>query len=642
MWSEVVLPLAATLALLGVPGLVLGAAAGLRGAWLAAATAPLSVTTVATASVVAEWGGVTWSVVPVVVMTAAAAVVLAAGRRVLVGRWGSDEPRGAAGPWPVLLAVGLAAGLIGRRLWLILQRPDAVSQSYDNIFHLNAVQYVLQTGSASPFTVGGMTSPEGNLGFYPSAWHAVVSLVADLTGAGVPVAVTAVTLVVACVVWPLSVVVLARTWFGTSAALTVAAGVLAAATAAFPFLLLTYGILYPLFLSGAVLPLAVAALARAAGVGVTGPPRGVCALLLVGVVPGMAVAHPSALVALLAFSVPVAAVVAVRHLRHPSRRVPVVAAVAAYLVLGLVAVRVIRPPADQIYWPTIVTTGQAVGEVLTASVYGMPVAIALALLTLLGIVVSLRGGRGAGAAASGAFVIAGLLYVLAAGSQQDWLRTLLVGPWYNNPPRLAALVPLAMIPLAARGAEAVHDRGRAWLRDRDQRIDRPRARAVVAVVGVVALVVATHVGGPLRQITTESQRSFALVDDAWLLTPDESRLLERVPDLVPPDSVIAGSPYTGAGLALALADRRVLMPHLLMDIGADTARVNRSLRFATPGSETCAAIDRLGVDFVLDFGEQQINNYEVTYPGLENLERSDAVEEIDREGEAVLYRVVGC
>ena len=138
------------------------------------------------------------------------------------------------------------------------------------------------------------------------------------------------------------------------------------------------------------------------------------------------------------------------------------------------------------------------------------------------------------------------------------------------------------------------------------------------------------------------QRNFALVGDAWFLTPDEVTLLERLPEHVPADEVVAGNPWTGAGMTYAIGDRKPLMPHLLMEIDDETEAINDGLSTATPGSAACRAVRDKHVGFVLDFGDLQINNAVEDYPGLDDLADSDVVREVDRQGEAVLYEVVGC
>ncbi|MDF1704585.1 MAG: hypothetical protein P1U38_07410 [Aeromicrobium sp.] len=646
--SELIVPVLVTLAVLAVPGLVMGAAVGARGAWLAAVAAPLSLTAIGTAAVVASWVGLTWSVLPVLLVGLVATAVLAAGRRVLTGAWGvpqrgSDEV--APSPaWPVIGAVAAGAVLIGRRLVVVLQQPDAISQSYDNVFHLNAVGFIERTGSASPLTLGQMTT-EGSLGFYPSGWHALVSLVVDLTGVSIPVATNAAMIAVACVVWPLSVVLLTRTWFGTSTVATLAAGVFAGSIAAFPFVPLTYGVLYPLFLSGAVLPVAVAALARGAGVARVGPPVALAWILLLGVLPGLGIAHPSAVVATIVFSVPIViGAIAVRFATaSPRRRTLLVAGGVLHLLVVAVALQLLRPPSTEIHWSTIESPQRAVRAVLDGSLFGTPavyVVFAAALVGALFVLVSDR--RVPHLVAGGLYVVSAGLYVVVASIDSQVLRDVLTGSWYNNAPRLAALVPLTVIPFAAWGVARVVSLVAGLSVVRERVPTRGPVVVGLAALGTVALVGATLVGGPLRPYTEQMQRNFALVGDAWFLTPDEVTLLERLPEHVPADEVVAGNPWTGAGMTYAIGDRKPLMPHLLMEIDDETEAINDGLSTATPGSAACRAVRDKHVGFVLDFGDLQINNAVEDYPGLDDLADSDVVREVDRQGEAVLYEVVGC
>src|SRR5690606_35955178 len=118
-------------------------------------------------------------------------------------------------------------------------------QSFDNIFHLNAIRYIVDTGIASPLEIGQMTSPGGGLPFYPSAWHATVAIIVQLSGTSIPVAVNTAALVTAAVVWPVGILALSRMLLGSSASVIVGTGIVAAAVPAFPLLPMDFGVLYP-------------------------------------------------------------------------------------------------------------------------------------------------------------------------------------------------------------------------------------------------------------------------------------------------------------------------------------------------------------------------------------------------------------
>ena len=84
------------------------------------------------------------------------------------------------------------------------------------------------------------------------------------------------------------------------------------------------------------------------------------------------------------------------------------------------------------------------------------------------------------------------------------------------------------------------------------------------------------------------------------------------------------------------------MAHTLTATTSDTDLINEDLDEATAESPVCGAVRREKVDFVLDFGSREIHGDRHPFPGLEDLKDSNAVELVDRVGEAALYRVTAC
>jgi hypothetical protein len=169
----------------------------------------------------------------------------------------------------------------------------------------------------------------------------------------------------------------------------------------------------------------------------------------------------------------------------------------------------------------------------------------------------------------------------------------------------------------------------------------------VAGIGVLLAalaVVGTQTGpaSPVPMALQWASYSYYLGPDSPLISSDEMTLMGRIDEHVQPGVTIAGSPYTGASLAYALADRPVLMPHLLMEITDDLETVNEGLADAEAGDEVCQALDRLGAGFVLDFGDVRIIDSGMDLSGLEGLEDSDAVRLVDEQGTARLYEIVAC
>ena len=628
---------------IAVVGMPLAYAAGLRGFWMFSAAAPLALTAVSGTAVVAAWIGVPWSIAPVLVVT-----VLASGLLLLLRRRARPEGRleHRIDPW-LVAALALAAVLLSLRVWETIGRPDAISQTFDNIFHLNGIRYVLTTGSASSLTLGGMTSLDASPPFYPAAWHALCALVVQLTGVSIPVAVNAVTLVTAAVVWPLSTVLLARTLFGRSSVVSVSAALIATAIPAFPLLLMHYGVLYPFQLGLAVLPVALAAAARVTGVVPRAEPDGVgwWALVLVGLIPGMSLAHPGAFVAWLALTVPFALLLVVRAWRAAStarRRFGIAAGLLVYLALGAGTILVLRPPLEARGWPLQMGMGQAVGQMLTVSMWYGVSAVAIAVAAVLGIAWALIDRTRPALAALGMYGVAGLLFVTVAALPLSRVRDALTGAWYNNFPRLAAVLAVAMVPLAVYGVlrtlRAVASVPRVTrLRERTPR----SARIAIGVVAAASFGVAVQ-GTHMDAAVVRAQQTYAITPESPLLSADEYELLLRLDGHVPEGVAVAGSAWTGASLAFALADRPVLMPHTLMEISAEIEVINNELDGAVAGSAVCAAAEELNVGFVLDFGGREVHGGQHDMPGLDDLENSSAVVLVDSEGEARLYELVSC
>lgn len=631
-------------ALTFLPGLLVARLLRLRGvAWLAV-SAPLSISLIAVSALAAGAVGVPWSAIPVAILTGVAAVAAWAWSR-WIGRPVTTVPRGsnAADRLTTLVALAVPAIAIGVLLARAMHDPEFFSQRYDNFFHLNAVRYVLDTGNASPLWLGTMTSPDGTLPFYPSAWHATVSLIVQLSGASVIAATNATIFAVAALVWPLGAIFLVRTLLGSGRVATVAAGVFAAAFPAFPYLPLHYGVLYPLFLGLACAPAALAVcwfITRPGHVA----RRQDWVLLLVLLIPGVGVAHPGALLAVVALSAPMVIAGLLCRALGASRvqRGRVVILLAAYVIAGIVLLLVVRPPADQIYWPTIESIPQAVGSVVTAAVYGYPAAWLPAVFIAIGAYSVLRRPSYARVVVLAAAVIGSVLYIVVSASSSETLRNFLTGPWYNNPPRLASIWVLGVVPLAALGV----DHAVRWLM-RVRSFARPRnwvrRHAVVSSAILALLLVFGAQGAALRQASADINYTYEVRADAPIVSPDELALMLELDRLVPADAVIAGDPYTGSSFAYALSGRRVLMPHLLMNVSDDMRLISED--FATEGSDPrmCQALADTGARYILDFSaDGDFMENDADFDGLAGLSASPYVALVAQEGDARLYAVTSC
>ncbi len=587
-WSAAAPSLVAAGALLVLPGLLVVLVGGIRGVVAAALAPVLSVTVVGVTAVGAQLLGMPLGPLALVAGTGAVVVAVLAARLVAhrVGRGWSLAPDGDG--WRPLVAglAGAAVGAVSIGVGLArgMRSPDRWPQTFDTVFHLSAVDHVLRTGDGSSLTVGTLVTPERQHGFYPAAWHDLVALVASWTGAGPPAAANAVALTAAALAWPLGCVALARVAAGPVPGILAAAGALAAGLTASPVLLTGYGTLWPNALATALLPACLALLADVLGLGPrrAAPPLVGWTLLAAAVV-GLGLAHPNAVVSLLVLGS--AALVVGWWPRGRRHRV-----VALSVAAGVGWLVLLSPAFDgqrATSWPARERMPQALGEWLSVAPQRLPIPAILAGLVLVGcIVAAVRPGLRWLLAVH---LTGGAMFVLVAGSDGTVSR-LVSGAWWDDPFRLAALVGLAGVPLAAIGLDAAV----RWVGSRLGSTTAPLLAGLTAAMAVlvVAAAIVPGTGDTSRVLSTWYGA------DA-MLTPAERAFVGSIGAVVPAGERVAGNPWDGAALSGPLARREAVFPHLVGQWGADRELLATSLSTGVQDPGVCAALHRLRVRYVL-------------------------------------------
>jgi hypothetical protein len=300
-----------------------------------------------------------------------------------------------------------------------------------------------------------------------------------------------------------------------------------------------------------------------------------------------------------------------------------------YLVSGLGLVFALR---QGNWWEPQLGTVEALERVFTLRLEGYGLPLATAALVILGLVVAVRAKNSFSWAIVGIWFVAASLYIISISVSAPILRGI-TGLWYNDARRLSALFVIAAIPLAVLGFRWLVDSitprlRRGWIAE----------AALIALIAVIALSSADY-----PRFSSVMRANYTLSSDSPLLTEDEAALIQRLPDNVAPDALIAANPWTGTALAYAFADREVIYPHSLMnDVGSDRKAIMDSLKQADRRPEVCEAVERLNVQYVLDFGFQGLDRDPHSYPGIEGIKNSPLFELVDQEGEAKLYRFIGC
>ncbi|WP_459346393.1 DUF6541 family protein [Arthrobacter sp. MDB2-24] len=670
------------------PGLIVLAAAGVRRIGLVALAAPISMSIGSCLAVVLPYLGVPFNPATYIAFSLCLAAVVLLVRRLLlrnesagvrfVRRTGGvalidNRPLDGGGlpVWITRLLVPVAVAfpgiIIGSRYITGFGSPENFSQTFDNVYHLNAIKHIAQTQNGSALSLGNLT--EGSQAFYPAAMHDLMALVVMMTGTSVPVAVNVGTILLGAVVWPLSCMFLISRVIGHRAIPLLAAGVLCAGMSGFPYLMVAFGVLYPNHAAIALLPAALGLVVEALGMT---PERRrplsiPAGLLAAAVVPGLALAHPSTMIALLAFAGPVVAGRAVnefrsRHAEDEHAR-PFAWGIFFLLYAGftLVAWLKVRPSLAFAPWTPFQTNARAIGEILGSAPMGATTAWVLLILTVAGIYVAARQYRDLWWVLM-MFVIGGVLYMVVSSWNLGWFRTFLTGVWYNDSFRLAALLPVVTLPLIVLGAEWLTGRLRLLgqqlshagggigpegrlpaARRAREAFSRITSSPVTAAALVLLLGVGTQ-GGTLAGVQIRMEEVFALEEESPLLNTDELALLERVPDLVPAGDVIVGNPRTGASLVYALADRRTIAPHIFGDRTDTEQLLLDHWDEAGYNPSVCKAITDERAFWALDFGDREIVPGDEPYIGLRALADTSApgISLVADEGDARLYHVDVC
>jgi hypothetical protein len=686
-WWETLPTLAATALVYFLPGLMILAAAGLRRLNLVALAAPVSASVSGMTAIMLPYLKLPFNPVSyfaVSVLAAAAVAVFrllrrrrrsaagseAAGTR-FTGFLGANVPLSPAdtGIWLARLAIPAAvlipAAIISLRYITGFGSPDSFSETFDNIYHLNAVRYIADTQNGSTLTLGNLTA--ASKGLYPAAMHDSMALVLMLGAPSVMAVVNVGTIVTGAIVWPLGCVFLISRIVGYRPMPLLAAGILSAGFSGFPYLMVGYGVLYPNHAAIALLPAVLGLAIEALGMSRTPPGSPLAPVLaLAATVPGLALSHPSTFVALLGFATPVVIGRLIRSWLAAreglvSRRQPRfwLAFTVAYLLATTAVWVVARPSLSSAGWTPFQTNARAIGEILGSAPMGTTTAWVMLVLTIVGLYVIARQLRRywwvAGMYAAGA-----VLYLVVSSWSNGFFRNFLTGVWYTDSFRLAALLPVVTLPVVVLGAEWViwrvraltgaliataKERPAALPRAASGMIGRLPASSGIAMGCVVLLALGLGAqGGTLSTVQNRISTIFTTTPTASLLSTDEVSLLNEVAAIVPEGDVVVGNPRTGASLVYAFSGRRALAPHIF---GIRTPEEQLLLDHwdeAAYNAAVCPAIKSLKAYWALDFGNTEITPRAEPRVGVRDLTDNTApgVKLVKAVGSARLFRVTAC
>ena len=479
---------------------------------------------------------------------------------------------------PVLYAiVGVAVGTV----FFVRSLDTAASfyQAFDNLHHLNSIRSFVDSGNYSSLnsavyleSAGSLASPYlwSTSSFYPSAWHGLVSMIVQALDIPITVGINAVNTMLLCVVFPVGVCELLRVLTRDKKLVFIGA-FLAVAFTASVWDFVTFGPLYPMLLSYALVPSVSACFIRGVGRG-TSRPRAVASLLVfaVGCV-GVALAQPAGIFLMGAFLAPycVHRAAEVARKGHGKVFVRAVGCVTALLIVAFWVFCYSLPQfrgTVEFNWPKTSSHFQGLVDVLLLSFTWHPVQLGLAFFVFVGFICTAYDKRLRWVDAS--YIFVSVTYILGISSE-GVLKHLLGGFWYTDPHRLAANVCFVALPLAVIGAKAVWNwTARVFnvLKERHEVPRRVMARHAATGCFAVALLLIYCPSFEVRGIAsvdtsfghyasmTASENDF---DAEYVLSTRELEFSQEALSLIPEGSGIINEPNDGSGLLYALLNANI-------------------------------------------------------------------------------------
>jgi hypothetical protein len=635
------------LVVLVVPGIMIGAAAGLRG-WALAGLTPLLTYTATglTGPWLATMG------LPYTVGTAAAGTLLlaglAGGARMLAlrRRTSGGDSADAPGRWTgrahvsVAVCVLVATAVSVVAVLSAAGGTTAVFQRWDTVFHANGIRYIAETGDGGLY---GMASinwyPDGS--FYPNAYHLVGSLVYTLSGASIPTVLNSITVPIAGI-FALSLVALIRQ-FGGRAVFAGSAAIVAGSATTGAYESVSSGLL-PFALGVVLTPLAVVAVQRF----LQRPGPDTAAVLALATA-GLLAAHSSTLFGAILFAVPMLVQRWLRREGRPGRdllRLLTAGVGAAVLTAPhlIGAVNFTSGSYPYLPWASDIPVRSSLEQLLTfRQILEVP-QLWLSALLVVGIIGlgALRAMRWVGAAA---VLLSGLFVLVASYGALPWVITL-SRPWWNDRYRLMALAAIPLCLLAGHGlAELQRWFTRSasalpWVRVRPRVPARlGLASAIVMVCALATVTNGFYTSANATAVSYAYHNGPDAEDTPAPVSGAEVAAMLEMGRLAEPGEMVLNDRKDGTAWLYAISGVRPVAGHYDPGMAPPDARLlaNHFHEYAA-NPEVRAAVERLDVRHVL-LGSGSINPDLPRAPGLRDLEGLPFLEKVFSNSDAVIYEL---
>ncbi|WP_284986937.1 DUF6541 family protein [Arthrobacter sp. fls2-241-R2A-172] len=637
------------------PGWLLGEALGVRRILLPVVAPLLGMGVLTVIGVMGNALGLSWQLLPVVLVLVLLSAFLFVARLALQRRFPDkfDSPPAKSifgkhhfkGTWLVIAAGLVAGGAVAAVSWTVgTEGLLGINQDWDIPWHANMIRLISVNHEWDPSIAGNFAYYDTNIAeapirSYPIAFHAVLSLFWPMSGVSIPVFLNVFVMVMMGVQLPLST--MALTMVVTRRPLAVAAaGAVSGWFTVYPYDLLWRGPLIPFFagmlLVGPFVYLAVKGAVDRRKFWIPGIAFGAVGLIAV---------HPS-----LAFVVlPVLVFWMLSALIRRKGRIlgiTVYLAVSGVLavILGLPIIAQMLKESERVskqVWAADTDRNGAIQNIifLNHGSMAMPILTAMVALGCLALVFRIRMWWYFGPVLAFAF-----LSVYTMGSNNPRFMSL-TAPFYDDQWRIFGILVMLLIPLAGLGvaqvAEAV-----AWLIGR-LRASRSTNREVgsshrgsmvlTAAVAAAVLLVSGIAAIPYFKQNAERININTKVDGATL-SKSEVDLLSSMDRYVPQDATVLNDSCDGSVWMYALGNRMPMIRHFEILPTNRQLLVLQKLGDLASDDAARAAASELGIEWVY-IADGRIRAWDEPKPGLTQPDSIPYLKLVVREGNAALYQI---
>ena len=543
-----------------------------------------------------------------------------------------------ASSWLMLALYVVVGVVLGCYAFISLIDVDsAFMQAWDNGWHLSLVRSFLDSGSYSVLSTtaypNSVSPLESAPSFYPAAWHILVAMSFDASGATMAAAANAVNALFSFVVFPSGMYYLLFTLFCDDKKKLFWGSLVSMTFASFPWLFLCFGPLFPNLVSLALVPAVSAVFISIFGRGISRTLRvKSIVLFFVGGV-ALALGQPNSVFSAAVFLIPfcVDAICRAVYPRFASKRKGAIFSIATSIVFVLLVCAVwiglhnapFMQAVVSFNWQSFASKSQAVVNALTQTyVSSQSSQILLGGFTLAGVAYSVY--RRKYLWLSFSFMLVCVIYCASVTSDGYW-KSLLAGFWYTDYQRIAATATFISTPLACLGLW-----GTATMMGRLARVVFHKTGDIahsgiykaLAYIIVLAAVVFPSFEMPgygsvetaFGSVRANIQRTYSL--ESNMLDYTEIEFLEKVKEAVPDGSLILNGSHDGSVFAYGLYDLDVFYRNFGIEWSGSERDESKQVRLNLDDycydQNVQSAINSIGAEYVLLLGQGNDEEYHLS------------------------------